>query len=130
AAAAVGFDVTAPAAAAAALFFAVFLGGPEESEGLSSHRVVAAGGGADLLFRGGIGSIRGGVFFATALQLLLEQELEVFAFSLGLVIFGGDHEVELLCIPLQRSERLVCRRQVVLRRRFPTLWNGVEGGGR
>ena len=120
----------AAAAAAAALFFAVLLGGPEESERLSSHRViVAAGGGADFLFRGGIGSILGEPFLAAALQLLLEQELEVFAFSLGLIVFGGDPEVELLCIPVQRSERLVRRRRVVLRRRFPTLRNGVEGGG-
>ena len=49
-------------------------------------------------------------------------------FKLG--SYRGDPEVELLCIPMQRSERLVRRRRVVLRRRFPTLWNGVEGGGR
>ena len=130
AATAVRLDIVAPAAAAAALFLAVLLRGPEESEGLSAHRLVVARGGADLLFRGGIGSIRGGVFFAAALQLLLEQELEVFAFGLGLVVFGGNPEVELLCIPMQRSERLVCRRRVVLLRRLPTLWNGVKGGGR
>ena len=43
AAAALGLGVAAPAAAAAAFFLAVFLGGPKESEGVSSHRVVAAG---------------------------------------------------------------------------------------
>ena len=80
-------------------------------------------------FRGGIGSIPGEAFLAAALQLLLEQELEVFALSLGLVVFGGDPEVELLYIPMQRSERLVRCRWVVLRRRFPTLRNGVERGG-
>ena len=121
AAAAVDFGAAAPAAAAAALFLAVLLGGPEEPEGLSSHRFVAAGGGADFLYRERIGSIPGEVFFAAALQLLLEQELEVFAFSLGLIVFGGNPEVELLCIPMQRSERLVRRRRVVLRRRLPTI---------
>src|SRR6185312_1315043 len=127
---AVGLSVVAPVAATAALFLAVLLGGPEEPEWLSAHRLVVAGGGADLLFRGGISSIPGEPFLAAALQLLLEQELEVFAFGLGLVVFGNDPEVELLCIPMQRSERLVRRRRVVLRRRFPTLRNRVEGGGR
>ena len=59
AAVAAGLVLAAPAAAAVAFFFAVFLGGPEELEGVSNRRVVAVGGGADLLFRGGIGSILG-----------------------------------------------------------------------
>ena len=121
----------APAAAiAAVLLLAVLLGGPEELEGLSAHRLVVIGGGVDLLFRGGVDSVRRGVFLIAVLRLLLEQELEVIAFSLGLVVFGGYPEVELLCILVQRSERLVHRRRVVLRRRFPTFRNGVEGGGR
>ena len=90
-AAAVSLGVAAPAAAAADLFFAIFLGGPEESEGLSSHQFIAAGGGADFLFRGRIGSLRGGVFFV-ALQLLLEQELEVFPLGLGFVLALGRLE--------------------------------------
>ena len=59
-----------------------------------------------------------------------EQESEVFAFGLWLVVFGGDPKVELLCIPVQRSERLVRRRRVVLRHQFLALRNGIEGGGR
>ena len=99
-------------------------------EGASSHRVVTAGGGTDLLFRGGIGSISGEAFLTAALRLLLEQELEVFTFGLGLVVFGDDPEVELLCIPVQRSERLVRRYRIPLRRRLPALGDGVDGGGR
>ena len=65
-------EVTAPTAAAAALFLAVLLGGPEEPEGLSAHRLIIAGGGVDLLFRGGIDSVRRRVFLVAALRLLLE----------------------------------------------------------
>ena len=51
----------APAAAAAAvLFLAVLLGGPEEPKGLSAHQLVVVGGGVDLLFRGGVDSVRRG----------------------------------------------------------------------
>ena len=85
--------------------------GPEEPEGISGHRVIAAGGGVDLLFRGGIGSIPGEVVVAVALQLLLGQEPEVLALGLGLVVLRDNPEVELFCIPMRRSERLVrCRR--------------------
>ena len=55
--------------------------------------------------------------------------MEVFAFSLGLIVFGGDPEVELLCILVQRSERLIRCHRVVLWRRFSTLRDGVEDGG-
>ena len=74
--------------------------------GISSCRCVVARRGADLF--GGVGSFPGeGVVFA-ALQFLLEQELEVFlSLSRGLVLLGGDPEVELLCILVQRSQRLV-----------------------
>ena len=71
------------------------------------HRVIAAGGGVDLLFRGGIGSIPGEVIVAVALQLLLGQEPEVLALGLGLVVLRDNPEVELFCIPMRRSERLV-----------------------
>jgi len=98
-------------------------------EGVSSYWVITAGGGADLLLRGGIGSIPREAFLTAALRLLLEQESEVFTFGLGLVVFGDNPEVELLCILVQRSEHLVHRRLVVLQRRFPILRNGVEGGG-
>ena len=93
-------------AAAAAFFFASLHGGLEELVGVSSCRRVVVGRGADLF--GGVGSFPGeGVVF-TALQFLLEQELEVFlSFSRGFVLLGGDPEVELLCIPVQRSQRLV-----------------------
>ena len=87
AAAAIGLGVAAPAAAAAAFFLAVLLGGPDELEGVSSYWVITAGGGADLLLRGGIGSIPREAFLAAALWLLLEQESEVFTFGLGLVVF-------------------------------------------
>ena len=93
-------------AAAAAFFFASLRGGLEELVGIPSCRHVVTGKGADLF--GGVGSFPGeGVVFAT-LQFLLELELEVFfSFSHGLVLLGGDPEVELLCIPVQRSQRLV-----------------------
>jgi len=74
--------------------------------GVSPCRRIVAGRRADLF--GGVGSFPGeGVIFA-ALQFLLEQELEVFlSFSFGLVLLGGNPEVELLCIPVQRSQCLV-----------------------
>ena len=74
--------------------------------GVSSCRRVVAGRRADLF--GGVGSFPvEGVVFAV-LQFLLEQELEVFlSLSCGLVLLGGDPEVELLCIPVQRSQCLV-----------------------
>ena len=128
AAVAAGFVVAA--LAAVAFFFAVFLGGPEELEGVSNRWVVAAGGGADLLFRGGIGSIPGEAVVAVALRLLLEQESEVLAIGLGLVVFEDDPKVELLYILVQRGEHLVRRCRVVLRRRLPALRDGVEGGDR
>ena len=99
-------------------------------EGVSSYWVITAGGGADLLLRGGIGSIPREAFLTAALRLLLEQESEVFTFGLGLVVFGDNPKVELLCIPVQRSERLVHRRRIIFRRRFLALRDGVEGGGR
>ena len=34
----------------------------------------------------------------------MEQEPEVFSFSFGLVLLGDDPKVELLCIPMQRSD--------------------------
>ena len=127
-AAGTGLDVAAPANAAVAFFFAVPFGGPEELEGIFDRRVIAAGEGADLLFRGGIGSIPREAVVAVVLRLLLEQELEVLAISLGLVVLGDNPEVELLCIPVQRGERLVRCRRVVLRRRLPALGDRVEGG--
>jgi len=92
----------ASSAAAAASFFAPLRGGFEELVGVSSCRRVVAGGRVDLFGR--VGSLPGeGVVFA-ALQFLLEQELEVFfSFSFGLVLFGDEPEVELLCILVQRS---------------------------
>ena len=96
----------ASSAAAAASFFAPLRRGFEELVGVSSCRRVVAGRGADLF--GGVGSFTGeGVVFAV-LQFLLEQELEVFlSLSRGFVLLGGDPEVELLCIPVQRSQRLI-----------------------
>ena len=101
-----GAAAASPTAAAATFFFASLHGGLEELVGIPSCRRVVAGKGADLF--GGVSSFPGeGVIFAT-LQFLLEQELEVFfSFSHGLVLLGGDPEVELLCIPVQRSQRLV-----------------------
>jgi hypothetical protein len=124
-----GLGVAAPTATAAAFFFTVLFGGPEEQEIVPIRRVVAAGGGADLLFRGGIGSIPGEALVTAALRFLQEQESEVFAIGFGLVFFGDDPEVEVLCIPVQRIERLLRCRRVVLWRRFPALRNRVEGGG-
>ena len=100
-----GTAAASPAATAAS-FFASLRGGFEELVGVSSYRRVVAGRGADLF--GGVGSFPGeGVVFA-ALQFLLEQELEVFlSLSHGFVLIGGDPEVELLCILVQRSQRLV-----------------------
>ena len=125
-AATTGLIVAAPAASAIAFLFVITLGGPEEPEGASSHRVIAARGGADLLFRGGIGSIPREVVVAVALQLLLEQEPEVLAVGLGLVVLRDDPEVKLLCIPMQRSERLVRRRRVVFRRRLSEMGSREE----
>ena len=97
---------TASSAAAAASFFAPLRGGFEELVGVSSCHRVVIGRGADLF--GGVGSFPGeGVVFA-ALQFLLEQELEVFlSLSRELVLLGGDPKVELLCIPVQRSQRFI-----------------------
>src|SRR6185436_19064850 len=106
-AAAFGPEVAPAIAAAGLLLLAVLLGGPEEPEGLSAHRLVVIGEGVDLLFRGRVDSVRRGVFFLVLLRLFLEQESEVFSFSHGLVLLGGDPEVELLCVPVQRSQRLV-----------------------
>src|SRR6185437_12459930 len=39
-------------------------------------------------------------------------------------------EVELLCVPMQRSQRLVGRCWVPLGGRFSALWDRVDGGGR
>ena len=56
-------EVALAVIAAAVLFLAVLLGGPEEPKGLAAHRLVVIGGGVDLLFRGGVDSVRRGVFF-------------------------------------------------------------------
>ena len=97
--------------------------------GVPSCRRVVAGRGANLF--GGVGSFPGeGVVFA-ALQFLLEQELEVFlSLSCGFVLLGGDPKVELLCILVQRSQRLVGRCWVPLGGRLSALWDRVDGGGR
>src|SRR6185436_11036778 len=97
-------------AVVAYLLLAVLLGGLEEPEGLSTHRLVVIGGGVDLLFRGRVDSVRRGVFF--------------------LVLLGGDPEVELLCILVQRSQRFVRCGWVPLWRRLPTLRDGVDGRSR
>ena len=70
--------------------------------GVSPCRRIVAGRRADLF--GGVSSFPGeGVIF-TVLQFLLEEELEVFlSFSHGLVLLRGDPKIELLCIPVQRS---------------------------
>jgi len=131
AAAVAGLVVTAPAAAAAVAFLlAVLLGGAEELEGASGHRVVFVRGGVDFLFRAGIDFIPGEVVVTNLLQLFLRQEPEVLAVGLGFVVFRDDPEVELLCIPMQRSECLVRRRRVVFWRQLSALGDGVEGGGR
>ena len=72
AAAAFGPEVAPAVAAAAVLFLAVLLLGPEEPEGLSAHRLIIVGGAVDLLFRGGVDSVRRGVFLVVVLRLLLE----------------------------------------------------------
>ena len=118
AAAIAGLVVAAPATATVAFLLAVLLGGAEELEGTFGHRVVFVRGGVDFLFRAGIDSVPGKVVVATLLQLFLEQELEVLAVGLGFVVFRDDPEVKLLCIPMQRSERLVRRRRDVFRRRL------------
>src|SRR6185503_6337912 len=117
-------EVAPAIAAAAVLFFAVLLGGLEELKGLSAHRLIIVGGGVDLLFRGGVDSVRRGVFLVAVLRLLLEQEPEVFSLGLGLVFLGDGPEVELLCIPVQRSQRFIRCSWVPLRRRLPTLRDG------
>jgi len=96
--------------------------------GVTSCRCVVAGGRVDLF--GGVGSLPGeGVVF-TALQFLLEQELEVFlSFSFGLVLLGGNPEVELLCILVQRSQCLVGCCWVPFGSRLSTLRDGINGGG-
>ena len=96
-----GTAAASPAAATAS-FFASFHGGFEELVGVFSCRRIVTEGGVDLF--GGVGSLpREDVVF-TALQFLLEQELQVFlSFGLGLVFLGDDPEIELLCIPMQRS---------------------------
>ena len=98
----IGAAAASSTAAAAASFFAPLRGGFEELVRVFSCRRVVAGGGVDLF--GGVSSLpREAVVFAV-LQFLLEQELEIFlSFSFGLVLLGDDPEVELLCIPVQRS---------------------------
>src|SRR6185312_4422241 len=128
AAAALGSEAAAPTAAAAALFLAVLLGGLEEPEGLSAHRLVVVGGGVDLLFRRGVDSVLGELVVAAALRLLLEQEPEVFSLGLGLILLGDDPEVELLCIPMQRSQSFVRCRWVPFGGRLSALWDRVDGG--
>jgi hypothetical protein len=100
----------------------------EELVGVSSYRRIVTGRGADLF--GGVGSFPGeGVVFA-ALQFLLELELEVFlSFSRGFTLLGGDPEVELLCIPVQRSQRLVGYYRVPFGGRLSALWDRIDGGG-
>src|SRR6185437_8718742 len=122
-------EVAPAVAAAALLFLTVLLGGPEEPKGLSAHRLVVVGGGADLLFREGIDSVRRRVFLFAVLRLLLEQEPEVFSFSRGLVLLEDDPEVELLCIPVQRSQCLVGCCWVPFGSWLSTLRDGINGGG-
>ena len=70
--------------------------------GVSPCRRVVTGERAD--FFGGVGSFLGEGVVLAAFQFLVEQELEVFlSFGLGLVFLGDDPEVELLCVPVQRS---------------------------
>src|SRR6185436_6343044 len=56
----------------------------------------------------------------------LEQEPEVFPLGLGLVLLGDDPEVELLCIPMQRSQRFVRCCRVPLRSWLSALREGVD----
>jgi len=100
-AATTGLVVAAPAAVAVAFLFVIPLGGPEEPEGVSGYRVIAARGGADLLFRGGIGSISrevvvaGAVEDATAAVRLDVVVLAAAAAALFLaVLLGGPEEPE------------------------------------
>src|SRR6185312_66220 len=104
-------------------------GGFEELMGIFPYRRIIAGRRADLF--GGVGSFPGeGVIF-TVLQLILEEELEVFlSFSHGLILLGGDPEIELLRIPVQRSQRLIGCCRVPLGGRLSALWDRVDGGGR
>jgi len=131
AAAIAGFVAAAPAAAAAIIIFLAFLlGGAKEPEGPFGHRVLLNRGGVDFFFRGGVGSGPGEAIIAVLLRLFLEQEPEVFVVGIGFVVLGDDFEVELLCVPMQRSECLVRRCRIILWRRFPALGDGVEGRGR
>ena len=130
AAAVASFVGAAPAATAAiTIFLAFLLGGAKEPEGPFGHRVLLNRGGVDFFFRGGVGSIPGEATVAVLLRLFLEQEPEVFVVGLGFVVLGDDFEVELLCVPMQRSECLVRRRRIILRRQFLALGDGVEGRG-
>ena len=122
-----GTAAASPAAAAAS-FFASLRGGLEELVGVPSCRRVVAGRGADLF--GGVGSFPGEGIVFTALQFLLEQELEVFlSFGLGLIFLRDDPEIELLCIPMQRSQRFVRCYRVPFGGRLSALWDRVDGGG-
>ena len=118
------------AAAAITIFLAFLLGGAKEPEGPFGHRVLLNRGGVDFFFQGGVGSVPGEAIVAVLLRLFLEQEPEVFVVGLGFVVLGDDFEVELLCVPMQRSKCLMCRRRIILWRRFPALGDGVEGRGR
>jgi len=117
-------------AAAIIIFLAFLLGGAKEPEGPFGHRVLLNRGGVDFFFRGGVGSGPGEAIIAVLLRLFLEQEPEVFVVGIGFVVLGDDFEVELLCVPMQRSECLVRRCRIILRCRFPALGDGVEGRGR
>ena len=131
AAAVAGFVVAAPATAAAiTIFLAFLLGGAKEPKGPFGHRALLNRGGLNFFFRGGVGSVAGEAIVAVLLRLFLEQEPEVFVVGLGFVVLGDDFEVELLCVPMQRSECLVRRRRIILWRRFSALGDGVEGRGR
>ena len=102
----VGGTAAVSVATAVASLFASLRGGFEELVGVSSCRRVFAGGRVNLF--GGVGSLRREAVVFAVLQFLLEQELKVFlSFGLGLVFLGSNPEVELLCVPVQRSQRLV-----------------------
>ena len=120
--------VAASSAAAAASFFASLCGGFEELVGVSSCRRVVAGGGVDLF--GGVGSLPREAVVFVVLQFLLEQELEVFlSFSFGLVLLRDSPEVELLCIPMQRRQRLLGCCWVPFGSRLSTFGDGVNRRG-
>ena len=126
-----GFVVAAPAAVAAiTIFLAFLLGGAKEPEGPFGHRVLLNRGGVDFFFQRGVGFVPGEAIVAVLLRLFMEQEPEVFVVGLGFVVLGDDFKVDLLCVPMQRSECLVRHRRIILRRRFPALGDGVEGRGR